>query len=143
MQCAAAVRGGARWLLDRGVRSGDRVVLFGENSITFSVAYFAIHAAGGIAVPIGSDVSPQSVRQVLEECVPALVLTENPRNPVAPDARPLPTPEQWAASEAALEPRCSVEDPADLLFTTGTTGRKKGVLLSHGNIASAAANING
>ena len=36
---------------------GDRVVLFGENSVAFSVAYFAIHAAGGIAVPIGSDVS--------------------------------------------------------------------------------------
>ena len=50
-RCAAAVRGGARWLLDLGLRSGDRVVLFGENSVAFSVAYFAIHAAGGIAVP--------------------------------------------------------------------------------------------
>ena len=141
-RCSAAVSGGARWLLNLGLRSGDRVVLFGENSITFSVAYFAIHAAGGIAVPIGSDVSAESVQQLLEDCAPSLVLAENPRNASASAARLLPTPEQWAESDAALEPRCSVENPADLLFTTGTTGRRKGVLLSHGNIASAATNIN-
>ena len=141
-RCSAAVRGGARWLLDLGLRPGDRVALFGENSITFSVAYFAIHAAGGIAVPIGSDVSAESVRQALEDCAPSLVLAENPSNAAAPAARTLPAPEQWAASDAPFEPRCSGENPADLLFTTGTTGSRKGVLLSHGNIASAATNIN-
>ena len=141
-RCAAAIRGGARWLLDLGLRSGDRVVLFGENSVAFSVAYFAIHAAGGIAVPIGSDVSVESVQQSLEDCAPSLVLAENPSKVPASAARPIPAPEQWAASDAAFKPRCSVERPADLLFTTGTTGRKKGVLLSHGNIASAATNIN-
>jgi len=117
-------------------------VLFGENSVAFSVAYFAIHAAGGIAVPIGSDVSVESVRQLLEDCVPSLVLAENPSTAPAVAARALPAPEQWAASDAALKPRCSGESLADLLFTTGTTGRRKGVLLSHGNIASAATNIN-
>ena len=141
-RCAAAVRGGARWLLDLGLRSGDRVALFGETSVAFSVAYFAIHAAGGIAVPIGADVSVESVRQLLEDCAPSLVLAEHPSHAPVSGARPLPALEHWAASDAALEPRCSVERPADLLFTTGTTGRRKGVLLSHGNIASAATNIN-
>ena len=141
-QCAAAVRGGARWLLDRGVRSGDRVVLFGENSIAFSVAYFAIHAAGGIAVPIGPDVSSESVQQLLEDCAPTLVLAEKPGSAPALAARPVPPPEEWAETDVAFDPRCSVESGADLLFTTGTTGRRKGVLLSHGNIASAATNIN-
>jgi len=120
---AAAVRGGARWLLDLGLRSGDRVVLCGENSVTFAVAYFAIHAAGGIAVPIGSDVSVESVQQLLEDCAPSLVLAESPGHAPASAARPLPPPEQWAAS-------------------TGTTGRRKGVLLSHGHVANAATNIN-
>ncbi len=141
-RCWAAVSGGARWLLDLGLRPGDRVVLFGENSIPFSVAYFAVHAAGGIAVPVGADVSTESVQQLFEDCAPSLVLCENPGKAPAPGARPLPAPEQWAAeSDAGFEPRCSVETPADLLFTTGTTGRRKGVLLSHGNIASAAMNI--
>ena len=141
-RCAAAMRGGAHWLLDLGLRSGDRVVLFGGNSVTFSVAYFAVHAAGGIAVPIGSDVSVETVQQLLEDCAPSLVLADNPSNAPPSGARLLPAPEQWAASDAALNPRCSAESPADLLFTTGTTGRRKGVLLSHGNIASAATNIN-
>jgi len=139
---AAAVRGGARWLLDLGLRSGDRVVLCGENSVTFAVAYFAIHAAGGIAVPIGSDVSVESVQQLLEDCAPSLVLAESPGHAPASAARPLPPPEQWAASDATLTPRCSADSPADLLFTTGTTGRRKGVLLSHGHVANAATNIN-
>src|SRR5436853_7266242 len=86
----AAVRGGARWLLDLGLRSGDRVVLCGENSVTFAVAYFAIHAAGGIAVPIGSDVSVESVQQLLEDCAPSLVLAESPGHAPSSAARPLP-----------------------------------------------------
>jgi len=139
---AAAVRGGARWLLDLGLRSGDRVVLCGENSVTFAVAYFAIHAAVGIAVPIGSDVSVESVQQLLEDCAPSLLLAESPGHAPPSAARPLPPPEQWAASDATLTPRCSADSPADLLFTTGTSGRRKGVLLSHGNVASAATNIN-
>ncbi len=141
-RCAAAIRGGARWLLDLDLRSGDRVVLFGENSVAFSVAYFAIHAAGGIAVPIGSDVSVESVHQSLEDCAPSLVLAESPGHAPASAARPLPPPEQWAASDATVTPRCSADSPADLLFTTGTTGRRKGVLLSHGHVANAATNIN-
>src|SRR2546427_11815460 len=70
------------------------------------------------------------------------ILAENPSNAAASAARSLPAPEEWAASDAPFEPRCCVENPADLLFTTGTTERRKGVLLSHGNIASAATNIN-
>ena len=44
--------------------------------------------------------------------------------------------------EQLLSPQCALEDPADLLYTTGTTGRKKGVLLTQENIAQAALNIN-
>ena len=141
-QCLAAMRGGAQWLVDLGLRSGDRVALFGENSIPFAIAYFAVHAAGGIAVPIGSDVSAESVQQQLEDCAPSIVLAENPDKVPAGAARPLPAPEHWAESSVSFQPRCSVDRPADLLYTTGTTGRRKGVVLSHGNIASAATNIN-
>jgi long-chain acyl-CoA synthetase len=141
-RCAAAIRGGASWLLDLGLRSGDRVALFGENSVTFALAYFAVHAAGGITVPIGADVSADDVRRSLEDCTPSLVLAEDPGRVPVTGARPLPPPEQWAAWRGVLTPRCSGETAADLLFTTGTTGRRKGVLLSQGNIASAATNIN-
>src|SRR5262245_52625002 len=67
-QCSAAVSAGAQWLVDLGLRSGDRVVLFGENTIPCAIAYFAVHAAGGIAVPIGSDVSAESAQQQLDDC---------------------------------------------------------------------------
>jgi len=141
-QAWAAVTGGARWLLGLGLRPGDRVALFAENSVKCSVAYFAVHAAGGIVVPIGSDVSAETVRAVLADCAPSLVLADPPRDATATGARPLPELQAWTTSNTQLEPRCSLDTPADLLFTTGTTGRKKGVLLTHGNIASAVTNIN-
>ena len=142
-RCWAAVRGGARRLTELGVSRGDRVALFGSNSIDVAIAYFAVHAAGGIAVPIGPDVSAGSARQVLEDCSPALILAKVPGQAPVEGVRQLPPAEELADGEAGpFEPRCVPGDGADLLFTTGTTGRRKGVLLTHANVASAAANIN-
>jgi long-chain acyl-CoA synthetase len=141
-QCWAAVQGGAQWLAEQGVRPGDRVALFGSNSVRFALAYFAVHAARAIAVPMGNDLSAHAARSVLEECRPSMVLAENPEAAPTDIGRAMPHPADWSGGEDGHLPACLPGDPADLLFTTGTTGRKKGVLLTHANISAAATNIN-
>jgi len=134
------IRAGAYWLREQGVRAGDRVILHGANSASFATAYFSVHAAGGIAVPTGADLSADGLNGVIRSANAVLILADLPQGLHGalsfPDFSQLPLPPQ------IMEFRCDPAAPADLLFTTGTTGRKKGVLLTHANIASAADNIN-
>src|SRR6185436_758266 len=143
-QSVRAISGGARWLAARGVRPGDRVLLHGPNSVSIALAYFAVHAARAIAVPVGPDQSATGLARILDECRASLVLTAQPDLFPGANANAcaLPTAGQWLLEGEAAYPECLLQDPADLLFTTGTTGRSKGVLLSHASIASAADNIN-
>jgi long-chain acyl-CoA synthetase len=119
---------------------GERVALCGPNSVHFAVAYFAIHAAGGVAVLLDADTPPESARWVVTDAAARLTLTDRdlalPGNVESLTA--------WCQPDGELlrAPVASLDDGADLIYTTGTTGRKKGVLLSHANIASAACNVN-
>jgi len=118
---------------------GERVLLCGPNSPELAVAYFAVHAAGAVAVLLDADVPQDAACWIAQDAEARLALC----------ARELDLPTTMAdlaswslANDDLLQsPDCSLEDPADLIYTTGTTGRKKGVLLTHANIAQAAHNI--
>ena len=66
----------AGWLVDRGVLSGDRVVILLENSLEYVVSYYGILKAGAIAVPLGTDLKPDGLQPLLDE-LEAKVLISN------------------------------------------------------------------
>ncbi|MGO9114291.1 MAG: class I adenylate-forming enzyme family protein [Thermoguttaceae bacterium] len=120
---------------------GQRVLLCGPNSPELAAAYFAVHAAGSVAVLLDADIPAEAARWIAEDAEARLALC----------SRDLDVPISvanlavWCRSdegEQLASPQCSLDDPADLLYTSGTTGHKKGVLLSHGNLAHAALSIN-
>ena len=127
-------------LRSRGVGRRDRVLLVGPNCPQWAAAYFAIHSVGAIAVPIDADTRTASAQWIVGDCEASLAISmvdtalpvpiEDLRSPELPNGN-------WD-----FDPQCRAEDVADLLYTSGTTGRKKGVVLTHANIASAATNIN-
>jgi long-chain acyl-CoA synthetase len=124
-----------------GLRRGQRVLICGPNSPPVAAAYFAVHCLAGVAVPLSPDIPGEAARLVSEDCQPALALLGVDLSlPVAcEDLHSISSPEH---GRAPLQPVCRLEDPADLLYTTGTTGRRKGVVLNHGHIAQAATNTN-
>ena len=141
--CRRMIMGLAGAITSLGIDVGERVLVVGPNSASFVIAYFAVHAMGGVAVPAGPDVSEDGLQEIREECDPRLEIDLRPgvqvgRSAVLTGQDVL----EHFKHAPLLRPRCTIDRPADLLFTTGTSGRRKGVLLSHRNISAIAGNIN-
>ncbi len=136
----ARILGTAAHLRALGVGEGDRVLICGANTLAVPVLYFAVHALGAVAAPVAPD-TPESVLAALANDAEArLAIVEKPvRQMPCPVVSPRMVTE--AASKDAIEPVCVPDAIADLLYTTGTTGRKKGVVLTQANVLAAARNI--
>jgi malonyl-CoA/methylmalonyl-CoA synthetase len=127
----------ARALFDRGVGVGDRVVAQVEKSTGAVELYLACLRLGAIFVPLNTGYTPHEVAQFVEDAEPRLVVT--PADMTDEDA-PL-----WKAAlnAAPLDSivACAPDDIAAILYTSGTTGRSKGAMLSHGNLSSNALTL--
>lgn len=134
-----------------GVRRGDRVMVKTENSPSFVYTYLAVLASGAIFVPMNAAYTASEVALLIEDAEPALLVhasgTPVPAMDVAPVPRATLEPDGGGSLPdlaATLDPVVGVEtvasaDLAAILFTSGTTGRPKGAMLSHGNLSSNVA----
>ena len=134
---ASRLAGGLRHL---GVALGDRVVVLMANCPEVGIAYEAIWRAGAVVTPAIFLLPPAELAHILRDSGAAIVLAtpelaEN-ANEAAEGAFVITTdafPWLEQADPSPILP-CAESDPAALLYTGGTTGRAKGVLLSHENL---------
>jgi long-chain acyl-CoA synthetase len=134
---AARLAGGLRRL---GVEPGDRVVVLMANCPEVGIAYEAIWRAGAVVTPAIFLLPPSEVAHIVRDSGATVVLAtpelaENV-NEAAHGATVVTTDAfSWLeqAEPQPIAPRAAT-DPAALLYTGGTTGRAKGVLLSHENL---------
>jgi long-chain acyl-CoA synthetase len=150
---ATRVAGGLREL---GVAPGDRVVVLMMNAPEVFIAYNAIWRAGAVVTPVLFLISPPELRHILthSEASAAIVTPETlPLLLKASDGLDLTTIVVGDASEGAVAfstveaaepseivPRAD-DDLAALLYTGGTTGRAKGVMLTHRGLSSAGRGL--
>ena len=152
-EAAVATHAFARLLQREGVRPGDRVGLLSENRAEWGLAYLAILETGAVAVPLDAALQPREVGEILATagagtCVvsarllPMIEQTRAERLPalrlVGLDERDgLPgfdEAQRVFPGATALAPVAAPDDLAVLIFTSGTTGQAKGVMLSHANL---------
>ncbi|MEU2639320.1 long-chain fatty acid--CoA ligase [Micromonospora fulviviridis] len=134
-----------------GVLAGDRVAYLGPNDLATFEVLFATARIGAIFVPLNTRLAAEEIRYQLDDCVPA-VLVLDPRveslgvNALASAAvcpmllRLDDAYEATAAcqashpSDAGYMADVTMQDPALIMYTSGTSGRAKGAVLTHGNI---------
>ena len=135
----------ATLLQRRGLRKGDQVLVWGPNCPQWVLIFFGCLRAGVIAVPLDLRSAPDYVERVISRITPKLAFTSRytPKDDVdiglpeitfenlESEIYDLPEPEH-----VAIQP----DDLAEVMFTSGTTGDPKGVMLTHRNLA---ANIEG
>jgi long-chain acyl-CoA synthetase len=116
-----------------GVEQGDRVLLpVATDWIGYAVAYAAIHKSGGTAVPVLASHGEEHVRWARASAAAVGVISDQPIAGCGGWARSLTELESGA--KAPLNVTIRNQDDAQIIFTSGTTGRPKGVLATHENI---------
>jgi long-chain acyl-CoA synthetase len=151
---ATAIARTAHALRGRGLTPGERVALSGPNGPDWIVAYFGIVAAGGVAVPLDPQSTPDGFGAALAHAQPEIMITTAAlRQAVerqAPSGLRFVTLEgQGPDSLRALRdegPEAPLPDidgaqPAALLFTSGTTGAPKAVPLTHRNFSANVSEL--
>ncbi len=132
----------ARELTARGIRKGDRVVLWSSNSAAWVAAFFGCANRGVIAIPMDDAASPEFVVRVFHQVQARLLVCSRDH---AQSGLPLFLFEEMQASlqsrsSQPLDPEIiKSEDVLQIVFTSGTTAEPRGVVITHGNVLSNVA----
>jgi len=150
-------------LKERGIRKGDLVAILADNSPQWGMSYFAIIRLGAVAVPILPDFPEADVRHILTETGAKIIFTNRRQLDKLYDLGcrlkmvitlddaddpgkllPLATFTRFLAEDKKKPGRekippadfCAADDLASIIYTSGTSGHAKAVMLSHANFLS-------
>ncbi|MFD7808430.1 AMP-dependent synthetase/ligase [Streptomyces cellulosae] len=158
---AGEVTAVAKGLVAAGLEPGDRVAVMSRTRYEWTLLDFAVWAAGGQTVPVYPTSSAEQVKWIVRDAGVRYVVTETPDNTVtvrAGTAAVDAPPEVWELDAGAVDElvargrdvpdeevtkrraALTADTVATVCYTSGTTGRPKGCVLTHGNLYAESAN---
>ena len=138
------VRGFARYLVcECGVEKGDCIVVKTMQTLDICVAYFAIHLSGGIFVPLEKSIAKDKAAAIVEETEARVYISRDTFDGLL--CRYINIKEVTSIANRSFDenwtcPFPGLEDSADIMYTTGTTGKAKGVEVTHHVLLATAEN---
>jgi fatty-acyl-CoA synthase len=128
-----------------GVRRGDRVAYLGPNHPALVETFFAAGALGAVFVPLNTRLAPPELEYVLRDAGAEILLLGEGRDGAGLPGRHVPADgfEDLVASgdPEPLDEPVALDDPCLIMYTSGTTGRPKGAVLTHGNLVWNTFNL--
>jgi long-chain acyl-CoA synthetase len=138
----------AAWMADRGIGHGSTVALLARNRVELTAAYWAAHAHGAVVALCNAWWSPAETAAVLDELKPDLAIVDEETEPRVPDLYVAARAGEFSAlladtGEAPPLPAPDIDegDPALVLFTSGSTGAAKGIVLSQRSVVVDIHNL--
>ena len=143
----------AKYLNDKGISRGDKIAIIGDNCPEWAISFFAISWIGAVAVPLDARARVDAHKLALSHSKSKAVITSNSYydsiNSLKPEVPSLKTVIQMEEldgiknkySTAITPVQIDTDDLMEILFTSGTTGDPKGVMLSHRNLMSNVEDV--
>jgi long-chain acyl-CoA synthetase len=139
----------AALLVQQGIEPGDRVLLWAENSAEWIAAFYGCLLRGVLAVPLDAIGTAEFAARVAADVAPKLAVGDALLLGQLPEQSPFNFPrfafEDWLSAlpteEAGPIASLSPETPLEILFTSGTTGDPKGIVITHGNVLASVGPI--
>ncbi|MET9362847.1 AMP-dependent synthetase/ligase [Streptomyces sp. NPDC006632] len=161
-QFLAEVRAVAKGLIAAGVEAGDRVALLSRTRYEWVLLDFAIWSAGAVTVPVYETSSPEQIQWILGDSGATLAIVESAAHHASVSSVQAGLPalkSVWEVEAAAVERLTAMgadvsddlldqrmssahaDDPATIVYTSGTTGRPKGCVLTHRAFFAECGNV--
>ncbi|MEU9463149.1 AMP-dependent synthetase/ligase [Streptomyces sp. NPDC058322] len=161
-QFLAEVRGVAKGLIAAGVDAGDRVALLSRTRYEWVLLDFAIWSAGAVTVPVYETSSPEQIQWILGDSGTTLCVVESEAHQASVVSVQADLPALkgiWQIEDDAIRQLTAIgedvsdetldlrmtsakaDDPATIVYTSGTTGRPKGCVLTHRSFFAECGNV--
>lgn len=132
----------AGYLREKGVKSGDCVAVMVDRSVETIIGICAIVKVGGIYVPIDSSYPEERVQFIIKDCMPKVILTNNEGNTFGIPAFHLAELGNSPKTVQNPETYSTSDDLIYIMYTSGTTGKPKGVMIKHKSVVRLVRNTN-
>ena len=136
------IRGYCYFLWSIGVKKEEKIVVKASQTIDYVVAYFAIHLSGAIVVPVEHNSPETLIYEIANRMNAKVIISKNLKHQgmIIENHSILESAEKYVTDKCkTIFP--NMDSIADIVFTTGTTGKSKGVMLTHKALVATAENL--
>lgn len=128
-------------LLKKGIEKGERVLIYLDNSPEYLFSLFALWRIGAVAIPTNRIYTANELQYMIDDSAAKLIITDKEaENILEVDSFTVENLEKYEDSEILPPANTNWDDLCQLQYTSGTTGKPKGSMLTHGNYFSAIHN---
>jgi len=125
----------AHLLVSKDIKPGDRVAILSQNSAEFVSCFFGIMKTGAIAVLINNKLTDNQIKKILDDCSPKILFCDKPINVRIETIDITDNFESIISQESYNDYIPTENDPAFILYTSGSYGDPKGAIITHHNHA--------